>query len=171
VKIRMVKSGKLFSPADLASHAAYARLEDGMYTCGVTRAKKGKLPDELRRTAQNRLYWTIIHDLARTQVNALAGHNDLFWHTQMKIKFLVPILLRDSERFGMLYATLEEVLRQMGKDVYENLLDGIIAELSTTKLTVKQFAEYLTETMRYCRAEGVFLTVDRELVEMALQAG
>jgi len=169
MKLRLKKTGKLFLVADVVSSAAFARLEDGVYNCTVTKPRVKSLPDELRRAAQNRLYWQVLHDLEKTSVNHLAGNVEAYWHRKFKIDYMVPILLRESETFPVMFAALEEVLLSMGKETYENIYNGIIDELSTTKLKVRQFAEYLTHIMRYCRMEGVILTVDSDLIDMATQ--
>jgi hypothetical protein len=170
MKIRLKKTGKLFLAADIDSSDIFSRLDEGVYNCTVIRPKVQKMPVELRRAAQNRLYWQVRHDLEETSVNHLAGNAHEHWHREFKIRYMVPLLARESAGFAAMYSALEEVLRELGKATYENLLNGVIAELSTTRLSVSQFADYLTAILHFCRTEGVLLTVDRDLVAMAVES-
>lgn len=167
MKLRLKKIGRIMTPNDTASSALFGQLKEGSYNCTVAKARLDSAPDEVRRTAQNQLYWQILTDLQDTQVNAVAGTSKEEWHRSFKFDFLAPIYIRDCQSYALMFSALETVLNSLGRAVYENLLDGIVDETSTTKATVAQFSEYLNAIIQHCHGLGVVLVIDPEIFKLA----
>ena len=148
-----------------------------MLNCNITKPRLKIAPEEIRRAAQNSLYWRTLTDIQETKVNAISGNLKEWWHDKFKRDFLINIYIRDDSSnidgkinltgYALMFSQLEIVLQQCGKATYDNLVNSIIKETSTTRATVKQFSEYLTCIFRYCRENGVFLTIDRDLMDLA----
>ena len=172
MKLCLVTHGKGFIPVDPASEEAYGNLKKGQYICQVTRAKVDyKAPDEIRRTAQNRLLFLWLTDLQNTTVESLKGSSVEDWRLRMKRLFLLDIYInenvggeKDSAKgFAHTWALFE----QSGM-LNEEMIEGIAHILTTTKLSVKQFARYLSCISDWCNRQGVWLRTDDYLQRMAI---
>lgn len=161
--------------ADEISIDAIKELDDDVYIAEVKKPrKKLAAPVEIRRAAQNRLYWQVLTDLEASKVNEVAGHSKDDWHVEFKKRFLYRIYVRDDKKrrnksFADMEAVLQTVLETCGQREYEVLLMTIANLLTTTHASVKQFSEYLNDIMYFARSYGVELRIDRGLYELAME--
>ena len=86
-----------------------------------------------RSAAQNRLYWVFV-----TIIGQALGYSKDEMHEEFKLRHLVPIMLRDDEHFN---ALLERVKQAADGGV----MRSFVHLLSTTHLSLAQFAEYLRD--------------------------
>jgi hypothetical protein len=122
---------------------------------------------DLRRVAQNRLYWAWITDMSNTLINEHAGNDKSWWHFEMKKRYLVPIYERDNESYAITIETIRKVYRQGMKQESQELFKFIVKETSTTDAKIKQFTEYLTEIQRFCDYAGIRLRTDDRFYDEA----
>jgi len=93
-----------------------------------------------RSAAQNRLYWMWIGIIAQE-----LGYSKDEMHEIYKERLLWPILIRDSDEFAELNSRIRAVFEAGMKLEAAELRKHVIGMLTTTKLTVQQFTEYLRE--------------------------
>ena len=111
-----------------------------------------------RTVAQNRLYWMWLGQIEKQTGNS---KDDL--HFELKKKFLIAIYERDDQGFAEMCRAIK-LLKQSESEQYAAIAKGVIHETTTTKMTVKQFTEYLTAVHDYALARlGIMLTVPDEL--------
>lgn len=138
----------------------------------VKKAKK----EEIRRAAQNRLYWMWLDDMQNTTCNEHAGTTKNEWHVQMKRKFLLPIYEREGKSPEFVHLNPYAITMDALRSAYRNgavrevdiLLNEVARKSTTTEASVKQFAEYLTEIQRFCWKQGIWLRTDDGLMDMAI---
>lgn len=162
MKLYVNKKDGLITPEKISA-VKFNSLENGKYWCVLTNSAK-----DVRRIAQNRLYWQILTDMQNTVVNEMAGITKEDWHKRMKKDFLVNIFIRDDEGYALVWTKLENVFKECGNDVYQNIYDWILNKTSTTDANVKQFSEYLTSIIYFCHSKGVFLKIDSGVYETAM---
>lgn len=154
-----------FVPVDEAGAEYFKSLEPNQeIIVSVKKATK----TELRRSAQNRLYWAWITNMSKATVNEYAGWSKEDWHFEMKKRFLVPIFERDEPEYALTIETLRTVYRTGMKQESERLHKYVVKETSTTQASVQQFSEYLTEIQRFCGMAGIWLRTDEALMQMAI---
>lgn len=152
---------------DTLSEKILESLEPGVYECEIRKAKINA-PDELRRAAQNSIYWTWLTDLQNTSVNKIAGNEKEYWHKKLKHKYLMHIYCRDDLGYSKMIMAVEKLNDGRFIDIdYKELIDEIIKLTSTTQATVKQFSEYLQCIERFCHNEGVMLRTDMQIYKLA----
>lgn len=111
-----------------------------------------------RTVAQNRLYWMWLG-----QIEKRTGNDKDNLHFEFKKKFLITIYERDDQGFAEMCHAIKS-LKQSQSEQYAAIAKGVIHETSTTKMTVKQFTEYLNAIHDYSLAQlGIMLTVPSEL--------
>lgn len=86
-----------------------------------------------RSAAQNRLYWVYVTIIGQT-----LGYSKEEMHEVFKRRHLVPIMLRDDEHFNAL-------LVRVKKAADDGVMRSFVRLLSTTHLSLAQFAEYLRD--------------------------
>jgi len=107
--------------------------------------------DKARSALQNGLYWHWV-----TRISQYQGEEKEQVHAGLKALFLMRIYERDDPLgFGEMMLSLRLAYKQ-DNDVGGKLHRHVVKLTSTTKATVKQMQEYLTEVERY----GVKLGAD-----------
>lgn len=96
-----------------------------------------------RSLAQNRIYWRFT-----TTIGEALGYRKDEQHRIFKGLYLLPILARDDEQVA-------RVERAIGGDPEGT--DAMIDLLTTTDLSVKQFAEYLADVEHFADEAGIRL--------------
>jgi len=100
--------------------------------------------EDLRSSIQNSLMWVWITSIA----NHLGNEKEEV-HFLLKDKFLTKIYERDDiEEYGLMVQTLRDLYKQDKEKALE-LRKQIVKLTSTTKATVEQMTEYLSEVERY----------------------
>ena len=111
-----------------------------------------RLHKKKREVIQNSLYWRWIgfaaNELGMTK-------EDL--HLDLKRRLLVPIYERDDPDFCEMLLSLRKLYAKGYRDDSKFIFKQMIGILSTTKATVKQFAEYLREFERDMAGKGIAL--------------
>ena len=111
-----------------------------------------------RSVLQNRLYWKWLKEISNHN-----GHTSDDLHFEFKKKFLIAIFQRDDQQYAEMCAAIK-TLKQAESQQYELVAAGVIRETSTTRMSVKQFTEYLNNIQDYVLARlGIMLTVPDEL--------
>jgi hypothetical protein len=117
-----------------------------------------KKTDMSSTAKQRRLAWLWYTETAASGLGR-DDHKDGV-HLTAKWQFARPILLRDSEVFGGIYAgfslMIQEVQEQSRADLWREFTRDYI---STEQMTRRQRAEYLREFEMYWRGRGVDLTI------------
>jgi hypothetical protein len=166
-----ITEGKIY-PADPISHAFISGLADGNYHVGFPSQISNKLTDDVRRIAQNSLYWGWLGDLSKTRVEEYSGWTQNEWHEYFKKKHLIQIFLESPEQYPQYaasYAALEEMAQQLGKGkIYQEIEKSIVGITSTTKAKVKDFAEYLRRIEHDVHDRGIPLRTDSGLFRAAI---
>lgn len=93
-----------------------------------------------RSGQQNALYWKWLSIIAEE-----TGHSKDDLHEQYKQKFLVPILIRDSQEFADMVAKVKNLRRKGLREEADTMRTLIVLNMSTAGLNVGQFTEYLNE--------------------------
>ena len=104
-----------------------------------------------RSAAQNSTYWLFL-----THIGDELGETKGDLHERYKGKFLVPIYERDDPEYAEMIAALRTLYRE-DKTMAELLHKKIVKLTSTTKASVKQFCEYLTDIERDANGMNIFL--------------
>ena len=134
--------------------------------------------------AQRRLYWQCMEDLAKTDINELAGNDKNYWHRRMKRKFLIDLYAQNDSDFGEMVDSVRAV-KQHDNHAYLIYLKFLFKETSiirkfetdeTTgesgaKKSIRVMREYLTLVMDWARNRGVLLKIDRRVFEEAMGYG
>ena len=89
-----------------------------------------------RSASQQGLQW-----MWNTDIGDFTGMTKEEAHDEMKGKFCVPILVRDDEEYAAMYVAIDALPESARKTV--------INMTSTTRLDVRQMAEYLTDMERH----------------------
>ena len=111
-----------------------------------------KQPKDIRSSAQNRLVW-----VWNTFIAGETGETKEEVHERMKRRFLVPIFTRDDPAYAEMIAAVNEVHRN-GLMAQAKLLSNEIVRLtSTSRASVKQMTEYLTDMEHGCNGDGIYL--------------
>ncbi|NAR78956.1 hypothetical protein GPS50_04245 [Acinetobacter haemolyticus] len=111
-----------------------------------------------RSTAQNRLYWMWLG-----QIEKKTGQDKDSLHYEFKKKFLIYIYRRDDQEFAETCNAIA-MLKQNECEEYRVIAEQVIRLCSTTKLSVKQMAEYLNCVHDFTVVKlGVHLTVPDDL--------
>ena len=112
-----------------------------------------KQHEERRRDAQNRLLYAFL-----SQISKQSGHGIDYERGYYKLNYGCPILERDDADF----AEFMGILR------YNYTYDKLIEIMSTERvrvssdMTVKQFAEYLTDIKNNAESRGIILTSNED---------
>ena len=158
-------------PADPFSKQTFCDLRmGGLFKAVLTVPKRINSDDpteDQRISAQNRLMWAWLTDMSNTTVNELSGNTVDDWHLMMKKRFLARIYERDCNDFAVMMQSVRKVRNEGMKAEALVMWDFIAKELSTTRATVRQFAEYLTCIERFCSEKGIWLRTDVPLCELA----
>lgn len=158
LSLSLKKLGGIFVPDGAEGVEAFGKLKAGVYTCKVMEGSATQ--EEKRRAGQNSTYWAWLTDLQKTNVNEVAGKTKNEWHRIFKADYLVPIYIRDDPGYALMFSSLETVLNELGKVVYENIVDWVVDETSTTQASVGQFCEYLQCIEQFAHSKGVALRTD-----------
>jgi hypothetical protein len=125
---------------------------DGTFTVEI------KKTDVSSTARQRRLQWRWNTEVSQSGLGRDETKEGV--HTTAKWLFARPILLRDSEVFGGIYAgfslMIQEVQEQSRADLWREFTRDYI---STERMTRRQRAEYLREFEMYWRGRGVDLTI------------
>jgi hypothetical protein len=116
-----------------------------------------KQTDKSATAAQRRLQWMWNGEVSTSGL----GRDDTkeAVHVTAKWMFARPILLRDDEVFGAVYAGFQTVVEQIEEGTRAEFWRDFTKDfISTEKMTRNQRAEYLTEFQRYWTGKGVELT-------------
>ncbi|MDP7845795.1 recombination protein NinB [Acinetobacter pittii] len=110
-------------------------------------------PQSTKRSLnQNALYWDWMQEIQNK-----TGQDKEDCHFEFKKKFLIHILRRDDEGFAEMCHAIT-MLKQSESEQYEAVANGVIRETSTTRLSTKQFSEYMGLIQAYVTKElGIFL--------------
>lgn len=113
---------------------------------------------DLSSTAkQRRLQWLWNTEVAASGLGQDDTKNAV--HVRAKYMFARPILLRDDEVFGAVYAGFSEMVEQVETGTRADMWLAFTRDfVSTERMTRAQRAEYLTEFQRYWTGKGVELT-------------
>jgi hypothetical protein len=105
-------------------------------------------PKSIRSLDQNRLMWMWAQEAAdqRQDMTAVEVQNE--W----KLRFGIPILVRDDERMAAAWAAVEAKL------MHEEQLELMYGISVTGIMNTKQFTEFLDEVQRYNLEHGIKLT-------------
>jgi len=155
---------------DLSVHALDELSPNGLYKAVLTvpRVINSDDPTEDQRiAAQNRLMWMWLTDMSTTKVNQFAGHTVDDWHLILKKRFLARIYERDCADFALTMQAVRKVKNEGMMTEAKVMWEFIATELSTTRATVRQFAEYLTEIHRFCYSAGIWLRTEAPLQDLA----
>jgi|WetSurMetagenome_2_1015567.scaffolds.fasta_scaffold76192_3 hypothetical protein len=114
-------------------------------------------------SASLRLYWAWMTDMSKTQVEAMKGRTKDDWHWEMKMKYLVPIFIRDDSEFAEMHNCLLRVLSSSIFSDRQTIKEKFYGNLSITDATPKQATEYLNDIERFCHSQGVMLRTDTAL--------
>ncbi|STY99844.1 Uncharacterised protein [Moraxella lacunata] len=114
--------------------------------------------DKARSLAQNRLYWSWLHELESQN-----GQDDEWWHCYFKRLFLSAIYARDDGEYDKMAESIRQCKGLIDDEHYESMAMGVIKKISTTTANTKQFAEYLTKIELWAVANGFGLTTPQEL--------
>jgi hypothetical protein len=107
-------------------------------------------------------------DIQNTSVEEHKGTSKEEWHDYFKNEYLLNFYIRENlDGFAETYSLLEQHYR----NAMEDLNRGISRLLTTTKLTVKVFAEYLRCIEHWAHSHGIILRTDRYLIELATKYG
>lgn len=119
--------------------------------------------DTTRRGAQNSLYWAWMTDLAATREEAYAGSTKDEWHDHFKEKALLNIFIRDNTNgTAETMAAVYEAGVTCGHAIHATLKKAVVAGISTTDASIKQFTEYLSDIQRFCDSTGVRLRTNTD---------
>lgn len=165
MKLQLKKINNIMVPAEAASKKLLAAVNDDVYVCDLKNPKKP--PEELRRLAQNSLYWDCMTALEKSVSNELAGRTKEEWHQEMKKTYLCQIFIETDPVYAALFSAMELVLQQAGRVTYDAIYRGVLEMTSTTQATVRQFSLYLSRVIHFCRVNGVALKIDRDLWDLA----
>ncbi|MCB8770160.1 recombination protein NinB [Acinetobacter soli] len=110
-------------------------------------------PQSAKRSLnQNALYWDWMQEIQNK-----TGQDKEDCHFEFKKKFLIHIIRRDDEEYAEMCHAIT-MLKQSESEQYEAVANGVIRETSTTRLSTKQFSEYMGLIQAYAAKElGVFL--------------
>lgn len=123
------------------------------------------ITDELekRRNNQNRLMWFWINFITNTKQGEGKGRSKEDWHNFFKIKFLKSYLIEIDGEYQKYYDDFADLLAIItNKKNRENAITYFVKSLSTTELTVKTMAKYLTDIDNYARDELAILLPVRD---------
>lgn len=124
---------------------------------------------DIRRGAQNSLYWMWLTDLEKTTINEHAGRTKDEWHFQFKKDFLIRIYERDDPMTAATLESLRTLYKNNGKEEATNVATFLIKKaISTTDAKIKQFSEYLNEIERFSHMNGISLRTDNDTYMQAL---
>lgn len=96
--------------------------------------------DRVRSLAQNRTYWQTL-----TTISQHTGISKDTLHTDFKRRFLAKILARDDKAFRACFDSIKATKAHLSDAEYECLAMGVAGLVSTTKASVAQMDEYLTD--------------------------
>ena len=113
--------------------------------------------DELRTLDQNSLYW-----LWLTAISNYFGNSKYEQHKIFKRKFLSVIYVRDDREFADMAQSVGNLRNIIDGVEYENIAQGVAKLMSTTKATVKQMSEYLTDIDVFCQRQQIKLPIPGE---------
>lgn len=113
--------------------------------------------DELRTLDQNSLYW-----LWLTAISNHFGNSKDEQHKIFKRKFLSVIYVRDDREFADMAQSVGNLRNIIDGVEYENIAQGVAKLMSTTKATVKQMSEYLTDIDAFCQRQQIKLPIPSE---------
>ncbi len=111
---------------------------------------------EPRSMNQHRLYWLWMTDLSRQ-----TGHSKDELHEHCKRKYVLPILVRDDEDYGVLL----NQLRSLGLEAVRTFVERFV---STTDLSKEQFTELLHSVDQQAVSQGYTLRRPDDLYFEAL---
>jgi len=125
--------------------------EDGSMTVEI---KKAGMDSTAK---QRRLNWLWCTEIAQSGLGADDTKEDVY--TRAKYQFARPILLRDSETFGAIFAGFEIVIKDYDTEVKRQCYMEFSRDyISTEQMTKRQRAEFLTDLQGYWIRKGVNLT-------------
>ena len=113
--------------------------------------------DELRTLDQNSLYWLWLTAIGNHFGNAKDEQHKIF-----KRKFLSVIYVRDDREFASMAESVGNLRNIIDGVEYENIAQGVAKLMSTTKATVKQMSEYLTDIDAFCQRQQIKLPIPSE---------
>ena len=113
--------------------------------------------DKQRTKAQNRLYWMWIK-----QISDATGQDKDTIHHEFKKRHLARIFNRDDE-YKKTFAQVRACKGVVEPYIYDELVDGVVGLLSTTKANTKQMTEYLDDIWADAYSKGIFLKIPQEL--------
>ena len=114
-----------------------------------------------RSVRQNALYWLWNTFVANSGMGSYDTKETV--HLAAKMRWAIPILIRDDENFASLYSVWKQLY---GSDT-ERMEWFADMQVSTAIFTTHQMAEYLTDYQRFYLDHGVSLPIpeDRKLLE------
>lgn len=158
-----------FAADDPISIERMDKLKTGRYKCNIVKPRLERPIDEIRSDAQNRLLHDIHACQEKTDVEEHAGILAEDWKNRMKYLFLWDMYL-DFNIKGM-----ADVIKPMMADYtpmqYDLAKWRLIREgwITTHDLSVQMLRLYLSRLLHWCRMEGIYLTLDSHLYEMAME--
>ena len=100
----------------------------------IIQQKKAK-----RSLDQNALYWKWVTIVAGVYHNSKEHQ-----HEEFKLRFLVPIFIRDDEQYADMVSKVKKVKAQ-SNELYKEIRAHVIRLTSTRDTNTKQMAEYMEE--------------------------
>ncbi len=106
---------------------------------------------------QRRLQWLWYTEISQSGLGADDTKDDV--HIRAKWQFARPILLKDSETFGAIFAGFELVIKDYDKEVKRDCYREFARDyISTEHMSRKQRADFLTDLQNFWIRKGVSLT-------------
>lgn len=126
---------------------------------------------DLIEDAQRRLYWAWLTDMSKTKVEAMGGRIKEDWHWEMKLKYLVPIFIRDDSEFAEMYCLYDLLYSDDERTIgdREIIKEKFLGKLSITDATKEQATEYLRDIENFCRTNGIMLRTDMAIYKTAME--
>ena len=123
--------------------------------------------EETTRSAQNRLRWLWITDIAKEM-----GLSKDECSQYLKVRFLLPIYVRDSQEWANTLAAIRQLkiegLNDEAKHIHDFVTDG--KRLSFIQATVGQGAEFLREVQMFAHENlKITLRTDNDYYEDAMR--
>ena len=113
-----------------------------------------------RTIPQNALYFAWLTDCRNTTVNEYAGNSVEYWHDYFKKKFLINLYSSWYDDIRELMNSILEVKGNGMESEYQLMLDFVVSNISTTRMDIPKFNEYLNLIESDCWQMGITLRTD-----------
>jgi len=121
-----------------------------------------------RKASQNALYWSWMTDCEKTRNNEFAGTTSEDWHLFFKELFLIGNYCAWFDDVAELMAAIDCVIDEGMKAQADAMNKFVVDNISTTRMNVKQFSEYLNDIQKWCGMNGVVLRTDSDAFKISM---